>query len=492
MLEFRGIGKRFPGVQALHQINLRVRQGSCHALLGENGAGKSTLGRVLAGIAIPDEGDIRIDGKAVRFRSPRDARLAGIGMVHQELAFCENLTVAENLGLGGLPHRGPFVRLDLLKEQAGAALRQIEVDLPLDGLMAELSVGHRQLAQIAAAVSGGARILVFDEPTSSLSHVETRHLFSLIRRLSERGVTSLYISHRLEEIFELCDTVTVLRDGRVVDTLPLAGLGRDDLVRMMIGRPLDATSPRLAGAGTGTERLAVTHWSSPGKFQDVSLSVRAGEIVGLAGLVGSGRTEILRSLFGLDPRVHGALRLDGKSVRIADPGEAMRHGIGFVPEDRKTMGLIPGMKIRENISLPILDSLARAGWVRRGRETALARDYVSRLGVRPADIEAMAASLSGGNQQKVVMAKWLAAKSRLLMLDEPTRGVDVGAKAEIHALIRNLARTEGRAILFVSSELPEVLSLADRIVVIRHGRLAGEFPHHEADQESLLRCMAGV
>jgi len=492
IIRFEGIGKRFPGVQALQGVNLEIRPGACHALMGENGAGKSTLGKILAGLYRPDEGRIIFDGRAVSFRSPRDAFLAGIGIVHQELAFCENLTVAENLCLGNLPARSGFISRRLMKARAEQALAAIGANLNVETPMAELSMGQQQLVQIAGALAGGARIIIFDEPTSSLSQVEAQRLFKLVKSLPARGITSIYVSHRIEEIFELCDTITVLRDGRVVATKPASAISEKQLVEMMIGRSLAAYFPQhTTGAGGKKKLLRVENLSSPGKFSSVSFCVNAGEIVGLAGLVGAGRTEIALALFGLDPQASGDVFIGGNKVSITSPGEAMQYHIGLVPEDRKRCGLILDMSARENISLAILKKLATFGWIRRKKENELAKTYFDRLHVRAPHINTVAASLSGGNQQKLVIARWLAADCRLLIVDEPTRGVDVGAKAEIHGLIDRMAHG-GSGILLISSELPEVINLSDRVLVMRNGRLAGELPRAQASQSAVLKLMAGV
>jgi len=492
IIRFEGIGKRFPGVQALQNVNLEIRQGACHALMGENGAGKSTLGKILAGLYQPDEGRVIFDGHAVSFHSPRDAFLAGIGIVHQELAFCENLSVAENLCLSNLPARAGFISRRLMKARAEQALAAIGANLNVETLMAELSMGQQQLVQIAGAMAGGARIIIFDEPTSSLSQVEAQRLFKLIKSLPARGITSIYVSHRLEEIFELCDTITVLRDGCVVATKPTSEISEKQLVEMMIGRSVEAYFPQhKASAGGKTELLRVENLSSPGKFYSVSFCVNAGEIVGLAGLVGAGRTEIALALFGLDPQARGNVFINASKARITSPGEAMQYRIGLVPEDRKRCGLILGMSAGENISLAILKKMATCGWIRRKKENELARTYFDRLHVRAPHINTVAASLSGGNQQKLVIARWLAADCQLLIVDEPTRGVDVGAKAEIHGLIDHMAQS-GSGILLISSELSEVINLSDRVLVMRNGRMAGELPRAQANQSAILKLMAGV
>jgi ABC-type sugar transport system ATPase subunit len=490
-VRFDSITKRFPGALALHEVSLEVASGSCHALCGENGAGKSTLGRILAGVHRPDAGRMFIGGREVRFAGVHDAQAAGVAMVHQEPTLCHNLSVAENLTLGALPARRGFLDRRAMAARARAMLAEVGATLDVSRAIGELSVAQHQLVQIAAAVGAGARIIVFDEPTSSLSEREAEHLFALILRLRGRGTTCIYVSHRMPEIYRLCDTVSVLRDGRHVATRPIGEVTVDTLVQLMIGRPLAEYLPAHA-VTSGTERvLEVEGLSSPGKFADVSLNVRRGEVVGLSGLVGSGRSEVAAALFGLDPACSGRIVVAGCEVHVRHPREAIGLGFGLVPEDRKRQGIVPGEGSRSNISLPILDRLARLTFVRRRQEDALARDLVERLRVRPPDTEAPVAGLSGGNQQKVVLARWLAARPRILILDEPTRGVDVGAKAEIHALVNELAAS-GTAIILISSELPELLRLSHRIVVLREGRVVGSMPAASATQDSLLRLMSGV
>ena len=490
-VRYEHITKRFPGVQALSDVTLDVAQGSCHALCGENGAGKSTLGKILAGIYTPDEGRLVIFDHEVSFESPRDALAAGVGIVHQELVFCANLSVAENLCLGTIPsHRG-FVDRAAMAERAEALLAEIGATMDVRRPVADLSIAQQQIVQIASAVGSGARVIVFDEPTSSLSQVDAERLYDLIGRLRGRGVTCIYVSHRMAEVFRLCDTVSVLRDGKHVDTQPTASLSESDIVRMMIGRPLAEYFPPTRSTDEGKEVLRVRNLTSPGKFRDVSFSLHSCEIVGLAGLVGAGRSEVASAIFGLDHTARGEILLDGKPARIDGPSDAIRLGIGLVPEDRKKQGLVLSESCRHNTTLPILERLAKLTWVRESAEWQLVREYFRRLGVRASDPDVPVAGLSGGNQQKVVLARWLAANTRVLMLDEPTRGVDVGAKAEIHALINELA-AQGSAVLLISSELPELLSLSTRILVLREGRLAGEVPGAEATQDGLLRLMAGL
>ncbi|MEO5818068.1 MAG: sugar ABC transporter ATP-binding protein [Gemmatimonadaceae bacterium] len=490
-VRLEGVNKSFPGVRALRDVSLEIAAGSCHALCGENGAGKSTLGKILAGLQSPDEGSIVVFGESVSFASPHDAIAKGIGMVHQELAFCENLSVAENLCLGDIPRRRGFVDREEMDRRATALLAGTGTVLDARGKLGDLSIGNRQMVQIAAAVGGGARVIVFDEPTSSLSQAEAERLYLLLGRLKQRGVTCIYVSHRMPEIFALCDAVSVLRDGQHVATRDIDGLTEGQLVEMMIGRPLAEYLPPVKAHAEGGEVLRAEHLTVRGQFEDVSLTLRAGEIVGLAGLMGAGRSEVANALFGLEPLTAGELYLRGVRVTFTDPRQAIRAGIGFVPEDRKRQGLVLSESALHNTSLPTLERLSKLSWIHRVRERAQASELFERLRVRTPGLDATVAGLSGGNQQKVVLAKWLATKPQILILDEPTRGVDVGAKAEIHALIGQLAAS-GTAILVISSELPEVLTLSERILVLRDGRLVGELPRAAATQESLMRMMAGL
>jgi ABC-type sugar transport system ATPase subunit len=488
---FEHVSKRFPGVLALEDVSFSIAAGTCHALCGENGAGKSTLGKILAGIHKPDSGRVIVEGHAVDFSGPQAALQAGIGIVHQELAFCDNLTVAENLCLGSLPATAAFVSRREMMRRAEEMLAATGAGIDVRRLMRELTIGQQQVVQIAAAIGRGARIIVFDEPTSSLSQPEADRLYDLIDRLRARGVTAIYVSHRMDEIFRLCDAVTVLRDGRHVATTPIAALDRAALVEMMIGRGLDEYFSAHVEGTPGQELLRVEALSSPAGFRDISFSVRAGEVLGLAGLVGAGRSEIAQAIFGMDPHARGRIYVAGQPVRVGNPEVARTQGIGLVPEDRKRQGLVLSMSAMSNTTLATLERLSRFGFIRRAKERLQARTYFDRLRVRASGLDAIAAGLSGGNQQKLVLAKWLAAECRILILDEPTRGVDVGAKAEIHALIDRLA-ADGCAVILISSELPEVLHLSTRILVLREGRLAGELSRADASQAALMRLMAGV
>ena len=490
VIAIQGISKRFPGVQALQDVSVEFEEGSCHALMGENGAGKSTLGKILAGIYQPDGGEIRLNGNLVHFHGPQDAVAVGISMVHQELLFAENMTVAENLCLGDLPHKGVWLDRDEMVRRAKKWLSGIGAAIDPNQTLGELPISKQQLVQIAGGLGRGANILIFDEPTSSLSQAETIKLLELIRQLKTQRVTCIYVSHRLEEIFAICDRVTVLRDGKLVDTKNINELDRDSLVRMMIGRDLAASLEAHTHTQVGDELLRVENLASPGKFRPVSFTLKAGEIVGLAGLVGAGRTEITEALFGLDPDATGDVFIKGRQVPLKGPIGAMSEGLGLVPEDRKHHGLVLSMTAKQNVSLPILNRLAKFGWIEPKKESSVAQRFFDRMRVKAPTIDSGTAGLSGGNQQKLVIAKWLAAETDILLVDEPTRGVDVGAKAEIHNLIRGLA-AEGKGVLLVSSELPELLSLATRLIVMREGDLVGELAANSSE-ESVMRLMAGV
>jgi ribose transport system ATP-binding protein len=476
---------------ALDGVDLEVRRGEVHVLLGENGAGKSTLMKVLSGALRADAGRVWLDGREVEIASPRHARALGVAIIYQELTLVPGLSAAENVFLGREPRRLPgVVDHARMRADAGRLLERLGAAFPAATPVGALGLAQRQLVEIAKALSLDARVLVMDEPTSALSEPETRALFAVIRALAARGVAVVYISHRLDEIFEIGDRVTVLRDGRHVATHALRAVDRRRLVREMADRDVEAPAPRASGR-RGDELLRVEGLSRRGVLHDVSLAVHAGEIVGLAGLLGAGRTELARAVFGLDRPERGRILVRGRARRIRSPRDAIRAGIGLAPEDRKGSGLVLGRSVRDNIALAVLARLSRLGVVRRAAERALAERYVRELRIRTPGVEQPVLHLSGGNQQKVVLAKWLACRVDVLFLDEPTRGIDVVAKEELYQLVGRLA-AEGVGIVLISSELPELVGLCDRVLVLRRGRVAGEFARGEATQERILACAAGA
>jgi ABC-type sugar transport system ATPase subunit len=483
------ISKTFPGVRALDDVSVEFEKASVHAVMGENGAGKSTLGKIIAGVYTADQGVIKIEGQEVKPTDPRIAQGLGIALVHQELAFCPNMTVAENLQLGGFPTKGGFMNWGKLREKARALLHEIGADIDVDTPLAQLTTGQEQMVQIAGAVGVNARIIIFDEPTSSLSTNESEHLFELMARLKARGVSMIYVSHRMDEIFRVCDTITVLRDGKHVATEPIAQTNRDRLIRQMVGREVLMKRPKHLDLEPGEEILRVENLTSTGKFENVSFNVHRGEIVGMGGLVGAGRTEVATAIFGLDPRATGSVFIKGQKLRLGNVNEAMRRRIALLPEDRKRAGLVLGMNILDNVSLAHIDHFSKMGFVDKGRELTEVEKLTKRLRVKAPSLETITAGLSGGNQQKVALAKWMVRDCDLLIVDEPTRGVDVGAKAEIYELLDEVA-CQGLAILMISSELPELLNLDRRVVVLREGFVTGELSHDKFSQEAVLELMA--
>lgn len=492
VLEASGISKRYPGVHALDDVSLRILPGEVHAVVGENGAGKSTLMKILSGAQTPDGGSILVGGQPVTIESPRAAHDQGIITIYQELSLVNALSVGENIFLGDLPTRsGGSWQVDWpdVWRRSAELLERVGLRIRPQTLVRELSVAQKQMVEIARALARNVRVLILDEPTSSLTERETERLFAIIAVLKEQGVGIAYISHRLGEVFRIAQRVTVLRDGKLVGTVPVVEASEDLLVRMMVGRDLSRlfthareTDAPVRLAGRGLSRGKALH--------DVDFDVRAGEIVGLAGLVGAGRTELVRCLFGADRIDRGEILLDGVAVTIRTPGDAVNLGIALVPEDRKLQALILGMGVRENLSLPILDRLGSPFFPSRGQERLLVREYIQALSIRTPHMEQRVAALSGGNQQKVVIARWLATKPKVLILDEPTRGIDVGAKAEVHALIARLAEA-GVAILMVSSELPEILGMSHRILVMRGGRIVATMAREEASEESIMAAATG-
>ncbi|HEV3173863.1 MAG TPA: sugar ABC transporter ATP-binding protein [Actinocrinis sp.] len=479
------IGKSFGPVHALADVSLDVRAGEVLALVGENGAGKSTLLRVLSGDHAPDSGRLLLDGEPVAFGSPRDAHRAGLRVIQQEPEIVPHVSVAENVYLGALPRRGRVLDKRTLLGQVRADIERHGFSGLLDPrtLGSDLSPAQRQLVEILRALVGEVRVIAFDEPTSSLSDHEVEALFGLIRRLRDGGVAIVYVSHRMPEIFTIADRVAVLRDGRYVGDRRISQTNEGELVRMMVGRDLAdmfVRDPREPG-----EVVLRVHGLTTDDVRDIDLEVRAGEVVGLGGLVGAGRSELALAVAGAVPLRAGTVEVAGKPVRLHGPADALRAGIGFAPEERKAQALLLRRSIRDNVSLAILTRITRLRVVRRGAERDLARRYVKQLSVRASSIEQEVGTLSGGNQQKVVLARWLARRPRVLILDEPTRGVDVGAKAEIYSIVNDLA-AEGMALLVISSELPELLGLSDRIVVMHGGRVSGRLSRADATEERVL------
>lgn len=490
LLEATGLGKSFPGVRALVGVDLVVRPGEVVSVIGENGAGKSTLMKILAGVQEPDEGSLRWNGEAVRIPSVRAALDLGISLIHQELNLADNLDVAANVFLGREPHRLGWIDRRCLHREAARLITRVGLEVPTKTRVASLSTGRQQMVEIAKALSVDARLLIMDEPTSSLSAREAEMLFDVVRDLRSQGVSVLYVSHRLTEVKEISDRVIVLRDGAIVGELVGDEIAHDAMVQMMVGRDVSrfySRSPHQPGdVALSLDRVR----TRPFPQHEISFDIRRGEIVGIAGLVGAGRTELMQTLFGATPAIGGTIRVDGEAVRVDAPPHAVRAGLALVPEDRKLHGLILDMDIRQNLSLARLAKDARLGF-RSGRaESAFSSAMVSRMGVKtPSDRERVA-NLSGGNQQKVVLGKWLGTRPKVLILDEPTRGIDIGAKAEIYTFMDSLAK-EGVAILFASSEMEEILGVADRVLVMHEGRLAGALRRGEFSEEVVMQLATG-
>jgi ABC-type sugar transport system ATPase subunit len=489
VLKINGISKHFPGVQALREVTFEVEPESIHAVIGENGAGKSTLMQIIAGVHQPDGGTIEFAGETLKFSDPAEAQAKGIAIVYQELNLSPNLSIAENIFLGMEPKRSS-VFLDREKLRAGTldVLRRLGLQHHPDTIVSALTVAQQQLIEICKSLVRNPRLLILDEPTSSLSETESAILFRVIADLKANGVTILYISHRLPEVFSLCDTLTVLRDGRHVRTVPIKETTEAEAIRLMVGRELLAFR-RHPVEPKGDVVLRVENLSKKGQYEDVSFELRRGEIVAMAGLIGAGRSETALGLFGSPPPDRGNVFLRGTKVNFRRPKDAVMAGIAYVPEDRANMGLVLGAEVGTNISSAALRRVARGPFVDHSAENQLIRQYVSRLRVRTPSFQQMARLLSGGNQQKVLLAKWLAVQPTVLIVDEPTRGVDIGTKAEIYALFDELVR-EGIGILVISSDLPEVLALADRILIMRHGRLTGELSRDNATEEKVMHLAA--
>lgn len=485
LLEMRGVSKSYPGVKALRTVDLRIGKGEVLALMGENGAGKSTLIKVLGGAIRPDAGDIFIGGKQTEIESPQDSQSAGIGIIYQEFNLVPALSAADNIFLGREETRGGFIRHDKERAQSKKLFQQLGVEINPDTLCRDLTVAQQQIVEIAKALSLNARILVMDEPTAALTAHEVNRLVSIIAELKSRGIGIIYISHRLEEIFKVADRIQVLRDGEDVGESAIGAIDRNKLIEMMVGRELKNEFP-ARDSKPGEVRLEVRNLRRGNAVRGVSFNARSGEIVALTGLIGAGRTETIRLIFGADKRDEGEVVLDGNTLRLNSPMDAIRRGIGLLTEDRKRQGLVLPHSVRENFGLANLDWLSRFGFVDQAEERRSFGAYVDSLQIKVPHQEQAAGNLSGGNQQKVVLAKWLAQNCEVLIFDEPTRGIDVGAKYEIYCLMNALA-AKGKVIIMVSSELPEVLGMADRILVMHEGRITGEISDvKSATQERLM------
>lgn len=485
-----GICKSFGANKVLGGVNLHVRPGEVHALMGENGAGKSTLMNILTGIHRADAGTIMVDGKEVTFKNNKDAEEHGIAFIHQELNIWPNLSVLENLFLMNQP-KTRFGTIDFkkMREMAEAKCQEIGIDLPLDEIAGECSVGQQQMTEITRSLMLDAKTVIMDEPTAALTERETDRLFEVMKKLKNKGVSIIYISHRMEEVFANCDTITVMRDGQTISSRPTEETNMDQIVGDMVGRVMSEYYPARTNV-PGEEIFRVEGFTQPGVFRDISFNLRKGEILGVAGLMGAGRTEIMRAIFGVDPHESGKLYFEGKEIHIKNPRDAIRHGFGFITENRKTEGLILDFSIERNIALPSEERLAQSHVINDKKEFDFSSELSKRLGVKAQDINLPASTLSGGNQQKVVIAKWVGMHPKLLILDEPTRGIDIGAKKDIYDLMNELT-AKGVSIIMVSSELPEVIGMSDRILVIHEGRAAGIVEHKDATQTRIMTLATG-
>jgi ribose transport system ATP-binding protein len=472
-------------------VDLNVNEGEVHALLGENGAGKSTLMKILAGAYVKDEGEIQLFGKAVELGSPRIAEKLGIAIIYQELNLVNPLSVAENIFLGRLKTKGIQIKWDDIYREAGDLLKEVEIDIDVRRPVRDLGIAQQQMVEVAKALSKNARIIIMDEPTAPLTNRETENLFKVIRKLKANNVSVIYISHRLEEVKQICDRATIMRDGKTIIEAAVSDLSLDDIIRHMVGREIKEKYPRIEKTIGKEEVLRVENICSGEKVRGVNFAVHSGEILGIGGLVGAGRTEMARAIFKLDPDTDGKIYIHGKLCRIKKPSDAITAGIGFLTEDRKGEGLVLNMSVGKNITLPTLKQFARLFHLDHKKEAKTIEDYVNRLAIKTPSYRQLANNLSGGNQQKVVLAKWLLSNCDVLIFDEPTRGIDVGAKIEVYTIINRLAK-EGKAVIVITSEIPELLGISDRILVFARGRLAGELPWKDATQEAVMGLATGI
>lgn len=481
-IEHLSIG--FPGVKALDDVDFSIRRGFVHALVGENGAGKSTLIKILAGIYQAESGNIILDGQSVRFKTPHEAQLAGITVVHQEFKLSEPLSVTENIFLGRVLTKKGLVDWKTMRQKTHDMLAELNINIGVDEIVSDLSVAKKQIVEICKAINFNARILIMDEPSATLTIKEQEIMFSIIQKLNREGMTIIYISHRLEEIFNLAHYVTILRDGKHIQTLPVKDVDRKTLISLMVGRVLDREYPKEK-TNPGETLLSVKGLTRKGVIEDINFYVRRGEILGIAGLVGSGRTETARAVLGIDKVDSGEITWKGKPVIFHDFRQAIQSGLGLVPEERKSQGLVQILAIKENITMVNSKAIVRAGIIRSALETWYSKEYIEKLQIAAPSLDTQVQFLSGGNQQKVVIAKWLMQQSDLIFMDEPTRGVDVGAKVEIYMLMNEMIR-QGKAVVMISSELPEILGMSDRIMIMHEGRVMGELAREEATQEKIM------
>lgn len=489
-LQLRNISKAFSGVQALGNVSFTVYGGQIQGLVGENGAGKSTIIKILAGFYKPDQGEIVIDNEPVAFSSPRDSKNHGISVIHQELLLVPHLTVAENISLGQWPKNNrKLIDWKDMYKRADEALKMLGANIDPHAIVSTLSTGEQQLVEIARSLSMETRVLILDEPTASLSESETQRLLQIVKNLREKGLAIVYVSHRLEEVFELADMITVFRDGKLVQSATQKEITPNNIVRLMVGR--DVSLERTRKPKLGKKVLEVRNLTRKDVVENVSFDLHEGEILGFGGLVGAGRTEIFRCLFGVDPMDEGEILIDGKPVKIKNAQDAIHHRIGFVTEDRKTQGLVLNASIKENAALSILNRIKKFGMVDKVREKEIVQNYKDQLRIKAPSLETAVISLSGGNQQKVVLARWLATNPKILLLDEPTRGVDVGARSEIQNMIEDLV-AQGMAIIIISSDLMELLQLSDRIIVIREGKNVAELKGDKITKEEVIKYATGA
>lgn len=492
ILELEHITKRFPGVAALDDVSVTIESGEVHGLVGENGAGKSTLVNIIAGVHKPNSGQIRLDGEPVAFDHPIDSLSQGIAVIHQELTLMPALSIAENIFLGRLPRRERtgLVDWDQLHRRAREVLERIGLELDPEAPVRLLSTGLQQQVEISRALAMEPKLLIMDEPTSALTEPEVEHLFDVVQRLTAEGLTVIFISHRLEEVREIAERLTVLRDGKVILTRELGEISSEDLAEAMLGHALHQETELEAEESTGTPLLTVKNLTRHGKFEKVSLDVHRGEIVGLAGLLGAGKTEVLRAIYGADSVDDGAIYVDAESVQIRSPRTAIRHGIYLVPEDRKEEGLVLSMSVAENITLPYLDHISNVGFLTHDMQAPVVDEYVNQLNIKTPNRKQKVQFLSGGNQQKIILARWLSMEPRILLLDQPTRGVDIGAKEEIYSLMHSLIRS-GVGILFVATEMPEYMRVCDRIYVMRNGQITDELNAANCTERDLFLATVG-